>query len=85
MAAFQLSDTQLEQKPHSAATAAVYLSAEASASASLTTLISMSASSSFVLSYISSRNVVQLLLHILSQCSPRLQRAALSLPSPSIR
>ena len=79
VAALQLSDTQLEQKPRSAATAASYLSAEASAFASLSTLISMSASSSFVLSYIGSRNVIQLLLRVLSQGSPRLQRAALSL------
>ena len=79
VAAYQLSDTQLEQKPRSVATAAFFLAAEASAFTSLSTLISMSASSSFVLSHISSRNVVQLLLHILNQGSPRLQRASLSL------
>ena len=79
VADFQLSDTQLEQKPRSAATAASYLSAEASAFNSLSALISMSASSTLVLKYIGSRNVVQLLLHVLSEGSPRLQRAALSL------
>ena len=79
IAAFRLSDTQLEQQPPSAAVAAAYLQAEDASFTALSTLVSMAACSSAAVQYLASRNVLQLLLIVLGRGSPRLQRSALSL------
>ena len=79
IAALGLSDTQLEQQPPSSTLAEQYLTAELNAFSALSTLVAISASSAFTLQYLSSRNVLQLLIAILGQGTPRLQRSALSL------